>query len=85
MMDVFSESETKLLKLLGRKKLEIAELTDLFYEGEDVFDANNKVAGIIRRINKKCELYKLNWELAGQGTGRAGRTVWKEKRQQKKK
>jgi hypothetical protein len=77
---MFSDSEEKIIKLIGRNKISIAELTTMFFEGDEVFEANNKVAGIVRRINRKCEDAGLKWKIEGEGTGRKGRVVWKELR-----
>lgn len=75
---MFSDNEEKVLGLLGTHKMSIAELTIMFFEGEEEFEGGNKVAGLIRRINKKCKAAGLDWMIAGEGTGRKGRVVWKE-------
>lgn len=76
--NVFSPREQEILKVLGRKKMSITEIVDEL--NLDLFDANNVIAGAVRRINKKCETKKLSWFLNGEGSGRNGRTIWKEKR-----
>lgn len=75
---MLSPSEEKVLKIIGRKKLMISEITDRFYRTDAPFAANNRVASIIRRINNKCEYNRTNWFLNGSGCGRAGRLIWKD-------
>lgn len=77
---MFSESEIKILEILDGRKMTIAELTKEFYSEPLPMDANNKVASVVRRIVRKCEHHDLTWTLAGEGAGRAGRTVWKKRR-----
>lgn len=78
--EIFSPTESKVLKLLGKRKLTIAELTEKFHDGRPPLEANNNVAAAVRRINAKCEAHDLNWFLNGAGMGRAGKTVWRDKR-----
>lgn len=76
--------ENEILKIVGRKKRTISEITLEFYEPSKTdhpIDPNNVVTAAIRRINKKCELYELSWGLMGKGGGRHGRTVWRGKRE----
>lgn len=77
--ELFSPTEQKILKTLGRKQMTISEITEKIY-GPFVYDAGNTVAGAVRRINRKCEYHKLPWFLNGAGRGRGGKTVWKDKR-----
>lgn len=79
---MFSPSEAKVLKILGRRKMSIKDITAKFYEDlkNEPFNANNFVGLLVRRINSKCEYYDTDWRLKDDGkTGRAGKTVWKEK------
>jgi hypothetical protein len=77
---MFSGSEHKLLKILGRRKMTISELTEEFYsEISRPINGNNSVAQIVRKINEKCDFWDLKFKLNGEGTGRGGRTVWKVK------
>jgi hypothetical protein len=73
---LFSDSEQKVLKILGRKKMLIGDLVTEFYRRKPV-DANNKIGTFIRRIQKKCDFHELPWTLDGQGAGRNGRTIWR--------
>lgn len=73
---LFSESEAKVLEILGRKKMTINELAAEFYKKKPV-DANNKITTFLRRIKKKCEFHKAPWTIDGEGAGRNGRTVWR--------
>ncbi len=75
---MFSNNEEKLLKLLGRRKIKILTLADIYYGNENIIDANNRVASMIRRINRRCDMHGLPWKINGYGGGRGGRTVWKE-------
>lgn len=81
MLSLFSEHEKLILKILGRRKLTIQEISDSFYHSREVpLTSRNYVAGIIRRIEAKCEQQKLGWTIHARGTGRGGRTVWRAKR-----
>lgn len=79
MKDIFSPTESKILKILGRRKLTIAEITERFHEGKIPPEANNNIAAAVRRIRMKTVVHDLNWTIHGSGTGRAGRTVWRDK------
>lgn len=77
---MFSKQESKVLRILGRKKLTITELADEYFKDEEkVIDPNNTICGVITRINRKCDFNNLDWFVSGEGLGRHGRTVWKEK------
>lgn len=82
MYEMFSPTEKTVIDIIGRRKITLAELTEELarVSQHESFDLNNYVAGVVRRIVKKCDHYKLNWTIEGQGSGRGGRTVWKEKR-----
>jgi len=73
---LFSASEQKVIKILGRKKMLIGDLVKIFYKRKPV-DANNKIGTFVRRIKKKCEFHDMPWTLDGEGAGRNGRTVWR--------
>lgn len=74
---MFSEMENQILKVLGKKALMIAEITEKCYPKKNKpINANNTVAGTIRRINMKCKAHNLKWKIEGYGTGRGGRIVW---------
>ena len=79
---VFSPTEFEILKIIGRKKMTISQIVEVYFEGStsEILDANNLVAGVVRRINKKCRFYKMDWFLKGEGTGRHGKKVWKAKK-----
>ena len=78
---MFSESEESILKIIGRRKMTIAEITEEYFAYvEPRLDDNNYVGSVIRRIKKKCDFHKLPWTLVGKGGGRGGRTVWRSKR-----
>lgn len=76
---MFSKNEKILIKVLGRKKMSIRQLTDKVYGDDWPMDANNRVAAMVRRIKTKCEHLKLCWSIDSTGGGRAGKTVWKKK------
>jgi len=77
---IFSQSESEILEILGRRKMKIREIAEQLYDFEESPEAGNVVAGMIRRINVKCKHHRLPWYLNGEGTGRGGRTVWRDKR-----
>ncbi|MFM6929046.1 MAG: hypothetical protein ACKOX6_11320 [Bdellovibrio sp.] len=78
---IFSETELQLLELLGSRRMTILDLTAEHYKNRrPPLNPNNVVSSAIVRINKKCEYYNEDWFINGEGLGRGGRTVWKEKR-----
>lgn len=82
---LFSPNERLILKLLAGKKMTITQLTWEFYRNEaQPINAPILVASTIRRINKKCSFYGKSWSIVGRGTGRTGRTVWRETNGKKK-
>ncbi len=80
MLIIFSPSEEKVLKILGRKRMKLSAITDKFYEDRDLppLNANILIASVVRRINSKCNYLKADWWIAGEGLGRGGKTVWRE-------
>jgi len=86
MVQIFSPAEKLVLEILGRRKMTIASITEEYCNTlqKDLMMPNNYIAAVIRRIALKCEHYNLNWTLTGQGSGRGGRTVWREPREVKK-
>lgn len=76
---MFSDQEQKIIKIIGNREMSIGEVTKWFYDNDIPFEGNNRVAAIIRRIRAKCEINKLNWTIEGEGVGRNGKVVWKEK------
>lgn len=81
MKEIFSPMETKILRVLGRRKMMIGEITKKMYDHKKgPIGANNGVGTAIRRINIKCDYHKLPWFLNGSGVGRGGKEVWKDKR-----
>lgn len=78
---MFSPTENKILKLINKKKIKISELVEVFYQESDrPINPGNAISGAILRINKKCTFNDLDWFIEGEGLGRHGKTVWKEKR-----
>lgn len=78
MKEIFSPTETKILKIVGKRRIKIVDITKLVYKGKKKpVTANHTVATAIRRINLKCDYYKLSWSLCGSGFGRLGKTVWR--------
>ncbi len=79
MLDLFSPMEQKVLEILGKKKMLIIEITQEFYDHKKhPIGANNGIGNAVRKINAKCKFHHLPWFLNGMGSGRAGRTVWKD-------
>lgn len=72
----FSDNEQRLLDIIGDSQMSISEITDEYYGDNVPFDANNKVASMLRRIGRKCTHFDEPFRLLGEGSGRAGRTVW---------
>lgn len=81
--DIFSFSELLVIKIMGKKKMTIAEITkEMYIDDEEAapIEPNNYVASVVRKISKKCDYHKLPWTINGEGNGRGGRTVWRERR-----
>lgn len=76
---MFSDHERLVLGLLGKRRMTIADLAKKFEGDFKNLDTQNYVASVIRRINKKCEFNGLDWMIKGEGVGRGGRTVWRDK------
>lgn len=75
---IFSPAETKLLKVLGRRKMTIKDLAqEVYKDGPPMLSSNNAVAAALNRINKKCVFHNLDFIIDGGGLGRGGRTVWR--------
>lgn len=75
--ELFSPTENKILKILGKKKTTVKKIADDFFKGtKPPLNPNNVVSGAIIHINKKCQYHKLNWFINGVGLGRGGKTVW---------
>lgn len=63
-MKEFSERENKIIKIIGRKKTTIQEISDeLFKDEPNTLDAETKVSSSINRIIRKCEYHSLSWTL----------------------
>lgn len=80
-MDKFlSPNEEKIVEIIGRKKVTITEITKEMYPKNPPLNAATTVANAIRRINFKCKHLKQKWFINGEGMGRNGKTVWKDKK-----
>ena len=67
----FSERESKIIKIIGRGKMTIREISDqLFKKEPNTLDAETKVANTLSRIIKKCKHYKLSWSILKKREGR---------------
>ncbi len=78
---LFSDTENQVIKMVGKEKLTIQQITERLYGGRTrPFNAQNYVAFVVRQITKKCDYHKLDWTLEGEGIGRGGRTVHRTKR-----
>lgn len=78
--EIFSPSEQNLLKILGKKRMSLIEITEKMFKDEKKKPINGSilVGGMVNRINKKCDWHDLNWFLNAIGGGRAGKTIWQE-------
>lgn len=76
---MFSHREQQILRILGRRKMTVIQITNEFYGLTYPFERNNYIGAAIRRISRKCEHNKLPWTISGKRTFK-GRTVWREKR-----
>jgi hypothetical protein len=77
---MFSTLENEIIKRIGKKRVTITDLSRTFitkpHDGVEIFEINNSIAGVIRRVIRKCNHYGLDWTIDGTGRGRAGKTVW---------
>lgn len=79
MRNVFSRSEEEILKVLGRRKMSVQQITEKFFSDStrvEPMQPNNYIGSALRRIAKKAEHFDLNWRLAGKRDSQ-GRTVWR--------
>lgn len=61
---MFSDRENKIIKIIGKKTLTIAQIAErLWSKGQEPFDDNIAVSNCTRRIIKKCQVNKLEWTL----------------------
>ena len=80
MKQILSPTELKVMKILGRKKMTIAEITkELYKRRKRPFRVHNTIATCVNRITEKTEFYDLNWTLESKKLGRS-KVVWREKR-----
>lgn len=74
---MFSPSEQKILKILGRKKMTVTQITVELYRDRPQIHGNIVVNNCVNRIIKKCTVKKLDWTLETEGCGRNGKSVKK--------
>ncbi len=82
MRDVLSSTEKEILKILGKKKMTIAEITEKYFNDPRTVAPmlpSNYIGGVIRRLSIKADYYHLPWKLVGQRDVR-GKCVWREDR-----
>lgn len=62
---MFSEREIKIIRIIGKKKLTIEDVSSELFKGDKntPFDANITVSNSIRRIINKCAFYSSHWTL----------------------
>jgi hypothetical protein len=74
---MFSATEERVLKILGKKKLTVKVLSEKYFKGQKKpINPSNVISGAIVRINRKCSYFGLDWYVYGEGLGRHGKTVW---------
>ena len=78
MQKVFNAKEEKILKIIGKKKIRITEITKQFYGRNVPENGAIMIASSVRQIANKAKWKRLDWRIQGEGLGRRGRTVWKE-------
>lgn len=59
----FSNTEEKILKIIGRKKLTVNEIVEKFYGPDVPFNAKIIVGNATRKIAEKCKYHRLDWIL----------------------
>lgn len=79
--ELFSPTEQQVIKLIHKKPISIGDVAEKVYRtGTVPLHPRNTIAGVVLRINRKCEYHKLNWFINGKGIGRSGKLVWRDKR-----
>lgn len=63
-MELFSEREEAIIKILKRKKMTLEKISSELFKGNKMpFDSIISVANSVRRIIKKCSYHELPWTL----------------------
>lgn len=64
-MDIFSEREQKIIKILGRRPMTLEEISSKLFQGnpDKPFDDKIAVGNSVRRIIAKCKHHNLEWTL----------------------
>ncbi len=63
-MKVFSDREQDIIKIIGRKRITLTEISvELFKKRDEPFDSVISVSNAVRRIVKKCSYHNLDWTL----------------------
>lgn len=80
MDELFSPMENQILKIVGKRRISISDITEKYIEKfeSNALRPNIVISGAIKNINKKCKRHKLKWYLNGCGGGRSGKIVWKD-------
>lgn len=60
---MFSEREKQIIKIIGRRKVTIAQITSELFKGNKILNGEQSVAYSVSRIIKKCGYYKTPWTL----------------------
>lgn len=80
MMSYFSKTEQEILDVIGKRKLTIKEITDKHFGTDQPLEAGNRIAGVVRRIKRKCEYYEdIGWTIRDESEGKE-KLVWVEKK-----
>ncbi len=82
MKKIFSPTEDKILKIIGRKRsMNTKEICDEFYQAVPKFaipkNYRTIISNAINRINFKCKKHKLDWKLDVYNFGCKGKMVGK--------
>lgn len=64
-MNYFSDRESKIIKILGRKKMTLEQISIELFKGskEKPLDTNIIIANSVRRIIKKCLYHNFRWTI----------------------
>lgn len=70
---MFSERETKVLRIIGTREKSIQQIAASLFDADDMpMDSNILVSNCVNRIIKKCKFNELEWTLEKR---RAGNTI----------
>lgn len=62
-MEHFSEREAAIIKIIGRRRLTLEDISTELFKNSSTLDPKIAIANSVTRIIKKCSHYNLKWTL----------------------